>query len=242
MRSRHSNSSKNRRESRRCRPGWLATVSIKPTPTVPLRRQTEKRPDARRNNNAGLALRFGASPAPRQYRASGASRVSPSTGHRSRSQPCRDPSPELARGCVGRLSRSLQRKSQSRPPRMLPSARSLSRLRHVASRDRIGDTTIARSGAPGAVPDDRDCPRGAHRRRRSRGCLCPQSAAREGSSASIMMAASLQEQASRWSDAGDCVADGPAASRTPPRTAGRRPTRLCDASHNSYHVVRPVMW
>ena len=30
-----------------------------------------------------------------------------------------------------------------------------------------------RSGAPGAVPDDRDCPRGAHGRRRSRGCLCP---------------------------------------------------------------------
>ena len=42
---------------------------------------------------------------------------------------------KIARGCVGRLSRSLQ----SQPPRMLPSARSLSRLRHVAPRDRIGD-------------------------------------------------------------------------------------------------------
>jgi hypothetical protein len=35
-----------------------------------------------------------------------------------------------------------------------------------------------RSGAPGAVPDDRDCPRGAHGRRHSRGCLCPRAAAR----------------------------------------------------------------
>ena len=46
------------------------------------------------------------------------------------------------------------------------------------------DRTIARAtrrsrrfGAPGVVPDDRDCPRGAHRRRRSRGWLCPQGAA-----------------------------------------------------------------
>jgi hypothetical protein len=42
---------------------------------------------------------------------------------------------KIARGCVGRLSRSLQ----SRPPRMLPSAGSLSTLRHVASGDRLGD-------------------------------------------------------------------------------------------------------
>jgi hypothetical protein len=33
-----------------------------------------------------------------------------------------------------------------------------------------------RSGAPGAVPDDRDCARGAHGRRRSLGCLCPEAA------------------------------------------------------------------
>jgi hypothetical protein len=33
-----------------------------------------------------------------------------------------------------------------------------------------------RSGAPGAVPGDRDCARGADGRRRSRGCLCPEAA------------------------------------------------------------------
>ena len=38
-----------------------------------------------------------------------------------------------------------------------------------------------RSGAPGALPDDRDCSRGAHGRRRSRGCLCPPAVTNHGS-------------------------------------------------------------
>ena len=51
-----------------------------------------------------------------------------------------------------------------------------------------------RSGASGAGPDDRDCPGGAHGRRCSRGCLCPIGAARKGMLASIMVAASLEEE------------------------------------------------
>jgi hypothetical protein len=51
-----------------------------------------------------------------------------------------------------------------------------------------------RSGAPAAVPADRDYPRGAHGGRRSRGCLCPGAAARDSSVGVNMVAASGHER------------------------------------------------
>jgi len=60
--------------------------------------------------------------------------------------------------------------------------------------DRFGDAAIARVRAPGAVPDDRDCPRGAHGRRRSRGCLCPGAVTNHGSVGVDIVAALLTHE------------------------------------------------
>jgi hypothetical protein len=51
-----------------------------------------------------------------------------------------------------------------------------------------------RPGAPGAVPDDRDCPRDAHGRRRSRGCFCPTAVARDSSIGVVIVAGSIHER------------------------------------------------
>jgi hypothetical protein len=86
---------------------------------------------------------------------------------------CRSAQPTIDH-CSGNLPRDPPRRG--RPllslARLHP-ARSLSTSGGPASRQRIGGAAIAPVGAPGAVPDDRDCPRGAHGACASRHCVCP---------------------------------------------------------------------
>ena len=68
------------------------------------------------------------------------------------------------------------------------------------------------------VPDDRDCPRGAHGRRRSRGCLCPGAAV---------------------SDVDSCSASSAAFSPTPPSDESRRRVHLFAQRAGSVARLQP---